>query len=322
MLFSIITCNRKGQNEMQTPQFIFSYAENQTKDYPTTLGAYQFAALVEERTKGRIKILVQPQGALGSEKQVLDQLQFGGIDFSRVSLSQLAQVIPAFNVLQMPFLYKDSRHMWKVLDGSVGEEFLQATKGHDMVAISWYDAGARNFYNAVKPIYSLEDIQGLKIRVQESELMTDVVKALGGIAVPIVYSEVYSSLERGIVDGAENNWPSYESTGHYEVAKYYTIDEHTRVPEVQLCAEATWNKLSSEDQEIIRLCAQESALYERELWIEIEKKSKEIALENDVQIIVLSPEERLRFQSAVASVYEKYCLEYMDIINTIKQMED
>lgn len=310
----------KDQTEVEVPEFVFSYAENQAENYPTTLGGHKFAELVEERTDGRIKIIVQSEGVLGSEKEVVKQVQFGGVDFARVSLAQLAELIPILNVLQMPYLYTGSKHMWKVLDGEIGDHFLNMLDGVDIVALSWYDAGARNFYNSVRPINSLEDMKGLKIRVQESEMMAEMVEALGAIAVPMAYDQVYSALQRGIIDGAENNWPSYESTGHHEVAKYHTIDQHTRVPEIQICSQATWDKLSLEDQEIIRLCAQESALYERELWVKREEQSKEIVTKNGVQSIVLSAEEKARFQVAVAEVYEKYCAEYMEIINTIIDM--
>lgn len=319
IVLSIVYIKTK-QTAAKTPEFVLSYAENQLENYPTTLGAYQFAELVEERTDGRIKILVQAEGKLGSEKDVLEQLQFGGIDFARISLSQLAEIIPKYNVLQMPYLYKDSAHMWKVLDGKIGDDFLREASTYEMVGLSWYDAGARNFYNSIKPITKLEDMQGLKIRVQESTLMQDVVESLGATAVPIVYDRVYSSLERGIIDGAENNLPSYESTGHYEVAKYYTIDEHTRVPEMQLCALSTWNKLSAKDQEIIKACAKESALYERELWVIREKESRDIAVKEGVQIIVMSEEEKERFQAAVEEVYEAYCADNMSILKAILEM--
>lgn len=319
MIGVFIGCIKKKQIQTsdQIPEFVFSYAENQAKDYPTTLGGYKFAELVKERTNGRIKIIVQAEGVLGNEKDVIEQIRFGGIDFGRISLSQLSAFIPVFNILQMPYLYTDAKHMWQVLDSEIGDSFLNVTENMDMVGLSWYDAGARNFYNSVRPIHSLEDIKGLKIRVQESALAVDIVEALGAIAVPIAYDEVYSGLERGIIDGAENNGPSYESAGHYKVAKYYTINEHTRVPEIQLCSQATWNKLTPEDQEIIRSCAQESALYERELWIEREKNLQEITSQSGVQMVELSVAEKARFQAAVAGVYEKYCAEYMDIIATI-----
>lgn len=314
------SCVKKETSKAVVPEFVFSYAENQGEDYPTTLGAYRFAQLVEEKTNGRIKILVQAEGALGCEKEVIEQIRYGGIDFARVSLSQMAEWIPEFNVLQMPYLYKNSDHMWRVLDSEIGDDFLKYTEGIHMVGLSWYDAGARNFYNSVRPITRLEDLQGMRIRVQESELMADIVEVLGAKAMPSAYSEVYSNLERGIIDGAENNWPSYESMSHYEVAKYYTVDEHARVPEIQLCSEATWNQLSQEDQAIIRDCAQQSAVYERELWKQREKASQKKAIQKGTQVTKLSSAEKTRFQEAVSEVYKKYCGEYMAVVDEIIEM--
>ena len=280
---------------VRAPEFVLSYAENQTEDYPTTLGAKKFAELVERESSGRIKILVQAEGELGAESGVIAQMQYGGIDFARVSLSQLAEYIPELNVLQMPYLYSES----------------------ELIGLSWYDAGARNFYNSKKPITCLEDMAGMRIRVQESEVMVDMVEALGATALPIPYADVYSALERGTVDGAENNWPSYEAMNHYEVAKYYTVDEHNRVPEMQICSKHTWNKFSEDDRQMILECAKESALYERKLWKEREADSKEIALKQGVEVVELSAAEKKRFQEAVRGVYEKYCADYMDVIEQI-----
>lgn len=299
------------------PEYVFSYAENQPEDYPTTLGAKYFAELVEERTNGRIRILVQPVGVLGSENKVIKQMQYGGIDFTRVSLAQLAEYIPSLNVLQMPYLYTDSDHMWRVLDGEIGDAFLESVSADDVIGLSWYDAGARNFYNSVKPVTCLEDLKDMRIRVQESDLAVDMVEALGATAIPIAYGDVYASLERQVVDGAENKWPSYEAMRHYEVAKYYTVDEHSRVPEMQICSAYTWQKLSPEDREIILECARESALYEREVWTQREEQSRSIAIENGTKVVELSAEEKKRFQNAVYGVYEKYCGDDMGLIEEI-----
>lgn len=299
------------------PEFIFSYAENQTEDYPTTLGAKRFAELVEERTGGRIRIIVRAEAELGTEKEVLQQLQYGGIDFARVSLSQLAELVPEMNVLQMPYLYENSEHMWRVLDGEIGNTFLGYVSSNEMIGLSWYDAGARNFYSADRPITCLEDIQGMRIRVQESEVMADMVETLGAQALPITYEEVYSNLERGLCDGAENNWPSYNAMHHYEVAKYYSVDEHTRVPEVQLCSIHTWEKLSEEDRQIIRECAEESALYQRELWAQSEEEARQAALANGAVEVQLTPEEKQRFRQEMSGIYEKYCSDYMDMLDRI-----
>lgn len=308
---------RYRSQHQKEPEFVLSYAENQTKDYPTTLGAQKFADLVEERSNGRIQILVLAEGELGAESDVIAQMQYGGVDFARVSLSQLAEYIPQLNVLQMPYLYEDSAHMWKVLDGKIGDDFLDIVSQNELIGLSWYDAGARNFYNSKKPITCLEDMQGMRIRVQESEVMADMIEALGASAIPIPYADVYSALEQGTVDGAENNWPSYETMNHYEVAKYYTIDEHNRVPEMQICSKHTWDKLSEEDQQMISECAKESALYERKLWKERESESEAKAIEQGVEVVELSAEEKKRFQEAVTGIYEKYCADQMDIIEKI-----
>ncbi len=312
-------CNNKTDEITMDPgqKRVFTYAENHADDYPTTRGAYKFAELVYERTGGRIEIQVHAGGILGEEKEVIEQLQYGGVDFTRVSLSPLAEYVPKMDVLQMPYLYTGADHMWKVLEGEIGDDFLNSFEGSNLVALAWYDAGARNFYNTVRPINTLEDMKGLRIRVQESELMMAMVEALGANPTQMVFGDVYSRLEMGDIDGAENNWPSYDSMKHYEVARYYTIDEHTRVPELQLCSRATWDSLSAADQAIINECARESALYQRKIWSEREKVSERRIRAAGCEVVELSASEKERFQQAVLPVYEEFCADYMDIIEKI-----
>lgn len=264
--------------EERVPEYVFTYAENQARDYPTTLGAMKFAEMVEARTEGRIRILVYAEGVKGAENDIIRQMKFGGIDFARVSLSQLAEYIPEMNVLQPPLPVFGFGTYVAGTGRRNRRQFLDYAGDYGLVGLSWYDAGARSFYTSDKPITCLEDIEGMRIRVQESDMMADMVEALGANAVKIGYADVYSGLERGIVDGAENNWPSYESMNHDEVARYFTVDEHTRVPEMQICSEKTWEKLSEEDRNIILECARESALYERKLWQERENDSKQSAI--------------------------------------------
>lgn len=302
-----------------TPEFVFTYAENQAADYPTSLGAYRFAQLVKEKSGGRMEIQVKTGGELGDELSVLEQLQYGGIDFTRVSLSPLSEIVPELNVLQMPYLYADRDHMWRVLDGEIGEEFIRYFDSVPIQPLSWYDGGSRSFYTSAVPIRSLEDMKGLRIRVQQSRLMVDTVEALGAVSVPTAYDEVYSGLETGTIDGAENNWPSYESERHYEVAGYYTQDEHTRVPEMQLASQVTWDKLSEEDREMILECARESADYQRKQWTARDLSSEKRMIGKGCQVIRLSDEEKERFREAVSPLYEKYCSEYMDIVEKIRQ---
>ncbi len=300
-----------------SPEFVLTYAENQADDYPTSQGAYKFAELVRERTGGKVEIQINTEGVLGSESEIIRQMQFGGVDFARVSLSPLAEVIPKLNVLQMPYLYVNSEHMWSVLEGEIGDEFLESFEGSHLVALSWYDAGARSFYSSRKPVKSLKDMEGMKIRVQESGLMGEMIQALGAQPVLLTYEEVYSAFQTGEIEAAENNWSSYESMGHYEVAPYFTVDEHTRVPEVQMISEVTWNKLPEDYQNIIRECARESAQYEREVWEKRQKESQKKVKEAGCQIIEMAPEEKLQFRQAVQPLYEKFCGGYLDIIERI-----
>ena len=300
------------------PEYVFTYAENQAEDYPTSRGAYRFAELVYERTGGRIKINVYPDGQMGDEPSVLEQLRFGGIDFARVSVMVVGDDVPQMNVLQLPYLYEDGAHMWRVLDGETGDRFLTFLDGSGYVGLSWYDAGARHFYNSVKPVTCLEDLAGMKIRVAESSLMYAMVRALGATPYTITYSEVYSALETGAIDGAENNWPSYQSARHYEVARYITTDAHNRIPEIQVCAQGTWDQLSEEDRETVRQCARESAAYERALWARREQEARDALCEAGCVVTELTAQEQQRFRDAVAPICDEFCADYEDLIQAIR----
>ncbi len=337
--FSVSGCSR----EPEGPDYVLTYAENQPEDYATTLGAYEFARLVEAETDGRIVIRVVSDGELGDEEEIWKQLKLGGIDFARMSLSPLVDDLPKLNVLFLPYLYRDDTHMWAVLDGEMGEEFLAEFEGSGGKALSWYDGGARNFYTVHGPVRSPEDLEGLRIRiqssemmedlvealgavkgmrirVQESSLMEDVIRALGATPVPIAFEDVYRALQIHQVDGAENNWSSFESSGHYRVAGYYTVDEHSRVPEVQLVSESAWEKLSAKDREILLRCAKESAAYEREMWKRQQEEAERAVWESGCTVIELSAEEKEAFYRCVEPVYDKYCAEYMDIVEKIRKI--
>lgn len=300
----------------RAPEYVFTYAENQAEGYPTTEAAYLFSDLVFERSQGRIKINVHSGGALGDEVSVIEQLQYGGLDFARASIMTMGEFIPQINVLQLPYLYNDSEHMWKVLNGEIGQEFMDNMEGHGLTALSWYDAGTRNFYTRQK-VEHLEDLQGKRIRVAKSEFMKALVSALGATPVAMDYSEIYSALELGEIDGAENNLPSYVSTDHYKVAGYMILDEHNQIPELQLVSQITWNKLSKEDQEIIKKCAKDSSVYEQKLWEEHVKTSREKAVKAGVVITELKPEEKQRFREAAMPIYEELASEYQELIERI-----
>ena len=310
-------CTKKNQKASEA-KMVLRYAENQPQDYPTTQAAYKFAEMVSEKTNGRIQIDVYYGAQLGDEKSVIEQLQFGAIDFTRVSISPLSEFDKSLNILQLPYLYKDAAQMWRVLDGELGEKFLSNVSSSNLIGLSWFDAGARNFYNSKRPVTKLADLKGLKIRVQESQMMMGMVAAVGANATPMAYGEVYSALQTGVIDGAENNWPSFESTSHYEVSKYYVLDEHTRVPEMQMISKKTWEKLSAEDQKIIKECALESAKIERELWAAKEKASEEKVKAGGAIITELEPGEKEKFQAAMAPLYAQFGAGYEDLIKEIQ----
>ena len=301
-----------------TPEFVLTYADNQPADYPTTRGAERFAELVRERTGGRVVIQVHSDGEYGTEQEIWEQLSMGGVDFARLSLAIMADDLPELNVLQLPYLYRDAAHMWRVLDGELGESFLEAFSGRELVGLSWYDAGARSFY-AREPIRSLKDLAGKTVRVQDSEIVIGMMKLLGAELETFAYSDVYSAFETGKIDAAENNWPAYYRMDHYKVAPYYTVDEHSRVPEVQLASGKTWEKLPEKYQTILRECAKESAQYERELWTEEEQTARQTVLASGCHEITLSEEELEAFRELVQPLYQQYCGVEEELIQKIRE---
>ena len=295
---------------------ILRLAEWHAADYPTTQGDYEFAKLVELRSNGRIKIEVYPGAQLGGERAVIEQVQFGAIDFARVSISPLASFSENFDALQMPYLYRNSDHMWNVLNSKVGDDFLASLAPADFYGLSWFDARARSFYNSVRPVHSVADLAGLKIRVQESALMVGLVEALGAVATPMPFGEVYSAIQTGVIDGAENNWPSYYSTSHYEVAKYFTIDEHTRVPEITIASKMTMDRMSKSDQELIMKAAKDSMAFQIKAWAAYEKEAEAAIIANGNDIYYL--EDNSAFQAAMQSLYDALSPELQDVIKEIR----
>ena len=303
-----LLCPRAEETE-PLPELILRYAENQPEGYPTTKAAYAFADMVSERTGGRVQVRVYSNGVLGSETSVIEQMEYGGIDFSRTSVMSLGEFVPETYVLQLPYLYEDDEHMWTVLDGPIGQVFLDSIeKRIGLTGLAWFDAGVRHFYTNT-PVKTLEDLNGLRIRVGESSMMQSIIGALGAEPVPLAYDDVYSALAKGEIDGAENNWPSYAFTGHYEVAKYMLLDGHTRIPELLLASEEAMEQLAALDESypaIVRTCAQEAQALERELWAEEEVNSEQKMRDAGVTVTTLSAAQMALFQAAVKPIYEKF----------------
>lgn len=318
LLLLVALCGCAAGEAEPVPEFVLTYAENQPAGYPTVLGAQYFADLVRERTGGKVVIQIKHSGEFGSEAEVLAQMAFGGIDFARVSLAELSDEIPKLNVLQLPFLYEDANHMWRILDGQIGQEFLEVFSEAGLVGLSWYDAGARCFYTDELPIRSAADLAGLRVRVQGSQMVADMVTLLGAEPMPLDYDDVYYAFELGKIDAAENNWPAYEALSHWQVARYFTADEHSRVPEIQLASERLWQDLPEEYRQIILECARESALYQRELWRLQVEKSRMKVLDSGCQEIQLTYAAKEEFRRLLQPLYEQYCADYMDLVEQIR----
>ena len=308
-------------------------SEVHAEGYPTTLADQEFARLVEERTDGRIKIDVYSGGALyGEETGAIEALQLGDLAFSRVSASPVSSYVPAMNAIQMPYLYKNADHMWAVLNGEIGQKMLSEVQasGSGLVGLCWYDAGARSYYTN-KPVTCVEDMKGLKIRMQNNRMMVAMTNVLGGVGVTgIGPNEVYSAITQGTIDGAENNWPTYQNMGDYEAAPYYVLDKHTMVPEILLASEAVLAELDEADVEIIKACARETQEFEKQKWAEKEASSEQIVRAAGCTITELTPEAFAEFQDAMTrpvtgvegiddgkSLYEMYGGAYQDVIDAI-----
>jgi len=274
---------------------------------------------VNEKSNGTMRVDIYPSEQLGNERDCIQQLQFGGLAMTKTSSSPLESFIDEMKILGLPYLFRDSAHYWKVLQGPIGEELLAAGEDKGLKGLCFYDAGARSFYTVDTPVRKPEDLQKLKIRVQQSPIAMELVKTLGASPTPIGWGELYTSLQQGVVDGAENNPPSFDTSLHYEVCKYYTLDEHTRPPDVLLISTKIWKGLTGEQQKILQDAADESVEYEKELWAEETKESLKNVEEAGVQII--RPDKQA-FREASQPMLEKYRNSDLgSLIERIEQVE-
>jgi len=288
--------------------------------YPNTIALDKFAELLSEKSGGKMKLKMYHAGTLGSQPDAIEQVRMGGLEIANFSLGPLGPIVPEANVVSLPFIFKDTDHSWRVLDGKAGEMINVGLAKKGLISLAWYAAGARSFYNSKKPIKTPADVAGMKVRVMNNDLYSGMIKALGGNPSPMAFAEVYQSLKTGVVDGAENNWPSYESTGHYEVAKYYSISQHLIIPET-LCINAdVYNKLSADDQKILKEAAQESALLQRKLWEE-RAKASEAKVKAGGAITNAIPDKGA-FQAAMKPVYEKFLADNPNLKSLVQLIQN
>ncbi|SCW67048.1 tripartite ATP-independent transporter solute receptor, DctP family [Rhizobium mongolense subsp. loessense] len=296
-------------------QTVLKSSDTHPDGYPTVEGVKYFGELVKERTKGRYSVEVYHSAQLGEEKDTIEQVRSGVIELNRISMAPFNGTVKETIVPALPYIFRSEEHMHKVMDGAIGDQIKKAFEPAGLVVLAYYDAGARSFYNKTKPISTVADMKGLKFRVIQSDIFVDMVAALGANATPMPYGEVYSAIETGVIDGAENNFPSYDTAKHAEVAKNYSLDEHTILPEVFVMNKVAFDKLTPEDQEIFKQAAKDSVAKQRELWAAKVAESRANVEKLGAQI---TTPDKQGFIDAMAPVYEKHVTD--DVLK--KMVED
>jgi tripartite ATP-independent transporter DctP family solute receptor len=303
-------------------KFVFKASDVHPEGYPTVAAVEAMGKALETATNGRLSVQMYASMQLGGEKEAIEQAQIGAIALARVSVGALGPVVNDLNVLNLPFLFRNTEHGQKVLDGPIGQELLDKVTNNptaNLVGLCWMDAGARNMYDTKRPITNIADLKGLKIRVMGNPMFVDMMNDLGGNGVAMGYDQVFTALQTGVVDGAENNPPSFVFDNHYQVAKYYTLTEHLIVPEIVVFSKPIWNKLSKDDQALVLKLGREAQMRERVLWNEYQAKALEKMKEAGIQVVPIA--DKAPFQAAVKPVWDKYAAQFTDTIKRIQAVQ-
>ncbi|MCF7764125.1 MAG: TRAP transporter substrate-binding protein [Verrucomicrobia bacterium] len=287
----------------QSKTLTLRLAHSLDTSHPVHTAMEHMAAALEKTSGGTIRIKIYPGGLLGSERETIELLQLGAVDMVKTSTSPLEGFIPGMAVFGIPYLFRDEAHFWNVLEGDIGKQLLALGIDKKLRGLCYYDAGSRSFYTKDRPINSPADLSGLKIRVQNSRTSILMVEAMGGSATPISFGELYTALDQGVVDGAENNPPSLLTSRHYEVCRFYSLDEHTRVPDVLLVGTETWDRLTEQQRRWLQEAADESVRIQRDLWNRKTRETLDKLVEGGVQII--HPDKQ-PFQDAVRDLHASF----------------
>jgi tripartite ATP-independent transporter DctP family solute receptor len=290
--------------------------------YPTVEAVLAMGKQLETATGGRLSVQMYPSMQLGGEKEMIEQAQVGALAIARISVGPMGPLVPELNVFNLPFMFRDDAHMEKVIDGPIGDEMLKKLTDHptaSLIGLCWMNAGTRNVYNSRKPIQTVEDLKGLKIRMMGNPVFVDTMNSLGGNGVSMGFDQLINAMQTGVVDGAENNYPTYESGQHYRYAKYYSKTGHLMIPEILVFSKRTWNTLSKEDQELIAKLAKEAQQEERQLWYDREKESLKKMVESGA--IVNEIKDKAPFQAAVKPVWDKYGAQHSALIKRIQDVK-
>ena len=290
--------------------------------YPTVEAVVRMGKKLDQATNGRLTVQMFPSMQLGGEKEALEQAQVGALALARVSVGVVGSIVDDVNVFNLPFVFRDVAHMRKVIDGEIGKELLDKISSNPqarLIGLCWMDGGSRNVYNTKRPVRTVEDLKGLKIRMMGNPLFVDTMNALGGNGVAMGMDQVYSALQTGVVDGAENNPPSYDSFGHYTVAKHYSMTEHLIIPEILVFSKRTWDGLSKDDQALLRKVSAEAQQEQRQLWDQrVEESMKKI---KDSGIEVVTFQDKKPFQDAVKPVWDKYGAKHAALVQRIQAVQ-
>ena len=296
----------------------FRSAEVHPDDYPTSVAVKQMGETLKRLSNGKHSITVFAGGKLGNEKDSIEQTKIGAIAMTRINVAPMNNICAPTMVPTMPFLFRSTEHMRKVLDGPIGDEILKSCEAQGFIALAFYDSGSRSIYSVKKQVKSLADVKGMKIRVQQSDLWVALLEAMGANATPMPYGEVYTALKTGLVDAAENNYPSYDSSRHYEVAKFFAKTEHSMAPEMLLFSKKIWDTLTPDDQKMIRQAAKESVPVMRKLWDEREAKSLAAVIAGGATVTEV---DKASFQAAMKPVYDKFIAD-PKLKDLVKRIQD
>ncbi len=288
------------------------------QSHPVHKGILEFQKALEAKSKGTLKVKIFPDAQLGSEREVLELLQIGSVAATKVSAATLSNFVPEYHILGIPYLFRDKQHQFDVLEGDVGKSILEKGSKFWLRGLCYYDAGSRSFYTSEKAIRTPEDLKGLKIRVMNNQMAINMVNSMGGSATPLAYGELYTAIQQGVVDGAENNPPSFVSSNHYEISKYYTLDQHSSVPDVLLIGTKFWNKLSDQEKIWVQEAADESAQAQKKFWSDSVEESMRVAKAAGVEIII--PEKSL-FAEKSKSVVEDFVKEFPEMAPIVNQIK-
>lgn len=309
----------RGQNQTGGPTTILKLAHSLDQSHPVHLSMVYMAERLSEKSNGSVKLEIFPNGQLGSETECIEQLQRGALAMTKTSSAPIESFVPDMAIFGVPYVFRDEAHFWRVVESDIGRNLLSQGEAVGLHGLCYYDAGARNFYTVATPVMQPADLLGLKLRVQQSKTAMDMVEALGGSPTPIPWGELYTALQQSMVDGAENNAPSFYSNRHFEVCKHFSMDEHTRVPDLLLMSQKVWEALPPHIQQAVQEAAEESSVYQRKLWQT--NSAEAIAAMEKEGVQVHYPDKNL-FAEKVAGMHKSYDgTSVGDLIRRIREVE-